>query len=88
MEHRGSGNDHVAWARKLKELLQALGSYVKQHHATGPAWNAGGVPASQFSGASQQPCCLSQVTSAGCCRQNNWNLVSLAHRAGGESSGR
>ena len=59
MEHRGSGNDHVVWARKLKELLQALGSYVKQHHARGPAWNASGVPLSQFSGAQQQPtCCL------------------------------
>ena len=52
MEHRGSGSDHVVWARKLKELLQALGSFVKQHHATGPTWNASGVPVSQFSGAS------------------------------------
>ncbi len=59
MEHRGSGSDHVVWARKLKELLQALGSFVKQHYATGPAWNASGVPVAQFSGASQQLFCLS-----------------------------
>lgn len=59
MEHRGSGSDHVAWARKLKELLQALTSFVKQHHATGPAWNASGVPVSQISGACQEPSCLS-----------------------------
>ena len=59
MEHRGSGSAHVVWARKLKELLLALGSYVKQHHARGPAWNASGVPVSQFSGASQQLLCLS-----------------------------
>ena len=52
MEHRGSGNEHVAWARKLKELLQALTAYVKQHHPRGPSWNASGIPVSQISGAS------------------------------------
>lgn len=65
MEHRGSGSAHVAWARKLKELLQALGSYVKQHHAKGPAWNATGIPLSQFSGAPLAPlCCTSQNKAA------------------------
>lgn len=41
------------WVKALKELLKALAAYVKQHHATGPAWNANGVSLSQFTPGAQ-----------------------------------
>ena len=34
--------------KSLKELLKGLVAYVKQYHATGPAWQPNGIPISQF----------------------------------------
>ena len=34
--------------KSLKELLKGLAAYVKQYHATGPAWQPSGIPISQF----------------------------------------
>lgn len=37
-----SGEPHVAYIKKLKEVSTALRDYVKAHHTTGPAWNPSG----------------------------------------------
>ena len=34
--------------KSLKELLKGLAAYVKQYHATGPAWQPSGIPISKF----------------------------------------
>ena len=45
-EHRAASPEHVAWVAALKALMQeGLGPYVKEHHTTGPSWNAKGADA-------------------------------------------
>ncbi|KAL3136825.1 hypothetical protein ABBQ38_005537 [Trebouxia sp. C0009 RCD-2024] len=46
MEFRNSDSRHVDWVKALKQVFQQLKSYVKQHHAAGPAWN--GIPFKDF----------------------------------------
>ena len=48
MEFRNSDSRHVDWVKALKQVFQQLKAYVKQHHATGPAWNANGIPFKDF----------------------------------------
>lgn len=39
---------HADWVKALKDLLKGLCTYLKTHHFSGPAWNASGIPLSQF----------------------------------------
>lgn len=48
MEFRNSDSRHVDWVKALKQVFQQLKAYVKQHHPTGPAWNAKGIPFKDF----------------------------------------
>lgn len=48
MQHRQSSPEHVQWLQLLKQLLQALGAYVQQHHKTGPAWRPNGITVADF----------------------------------------
>ncbi|MCJ1467941.1 hypothetical protein MMC07_006566 [Pseudocyphellaria aurata] len=48
MQHRQSGLEHVQWVQLLKQLLQALGAYVQQHHKAGPAWRPNGTTVAEF----------------------------------------
>ncbi len=49
MQHRGKDDNQVQWVSTLKALMKDLADYVKEHHATGPAWNARGGDAKSFS---------------------------------------
>ncbi|QDZ24617.1 adenylate cyclase-associated protein [Chloropicon primus] len=48
MQYRGKDKKQVEWITTLKELMTDLASYVKEHHATGPAWNPRGGDAKSF----------------------------------------
>lgn len=48
MEFRNKDPHQVAWVKALNALLVALKGFVEKHHRAGPAWNAGGIPASSF----------------------------------------
>jgi adenylyl cyclase-associated protein len=39
---------HAEWVKALKDLLKGLCTYLKTYHFSGPAWNANGIPLSQF----------------------------------------
>ena len=47
VEYRNKDQNHVEWAKALKELyLPGLRDYVKSHYPLGPVWNASGKKAS------------------------------------------
>jgi adenylyl cyclase-associated protein len=48
MKCKGSDQNGVDWANAIKELLTALGTYVKKNHTTGVAWNPRGGDAASF----------------------------------------
>ena len=48
MEFRNSEPQHVTWVKSLKDLFMALTDYVKQHHLTGPSWNAQGMAVKDY----------------------------------------
>jgi adenylyl cyclase-associated protein len=52
MEYRSKDMRHVEWVNALKALMKDLTAYVKDHHATGPAWNAAGSDAKTFKASS------------------------------------
>ncbi|GBG75815.1 hypothetical protein CBR_g21060 [Chara braunii] len=49
VEFKSKDPNSVQWCRSLKDLyLNALLSYVKKHHTTGPSWKPDGVDVSDF----------------------------------------
>lgn len=50
VQHRNSetGKGHVEWVKALKALMGSLTDYVRQYHATGPAWNSEGRPLASY----------------------------------------
>lgn len=43
-EYKDKDAAHVEWVKQFLAIFDALRSYVKEHHATGPSWNANGKP--------------------------------------------
>lgn len=53
---RKEHKEQAAWVKALLDLFDALRLYVKEHHATGPLWNAKGKPLAEvLAGASSAP---------------------------------
>eukprot|EP00213_Chloropicon_mariensis_P002918 CAMPEP_0197477760 /NCGR_PEP_ID=MMETSP1309-20131121/20464_1 /TAXON_ID=464262 /ORGANISM="Genus nov. species nov., Strain RCC998" /LENGTH=478 /DNA_ID=CAMNT_0043018883 /DNA_START=95 /DNA_END=1531 /DNA_ORIENTATION=- len=52
MQYRGKDQNQVDWVNSLKDIMHTLAAYVKEHHPTGPSWNAGGQDVKNFSGSS------------------------------------
>jgi len=46
---------HVQWARSFMDLLEALRTYVMEHHRTGLTWNAQGQELAAYSSRSSAP---------------------------------
>ena len=40
--YKGKDEDHVNWCNQLKDFLNEMQKYIKQHHTTGLSWNAKG----------------------------------------------
>eukprot|EP00241_Pyramimonas_parkeae_P000826 CAMPEP_0114264414 /NCGR_PEP_ID=MMETSP0058-20121206/23187_1 /TAXON_ID=36894 /ORGANISM="Pyramimonas parkeae, CCMP726" /LENGTH=580 /DNA_ID=CAMNT_0001381073 /DNA_START=115 /DNA_END=1857 /DNA_ORIENTATION=- len=54
-EMKGVDDKQVEWVKMLKALFMELKAFVKQHHTTGPAWNAAGKDVGGLGNASAAP---------------------------------